>query len=146
MSEPYWHLRIGVSGIEAEQRQSWRGKRFILINPAILYVHSDIIRQHPRANSSSSSIQITSWSVYNSDIGWSFTIKVQKWLYSRWVGMMFSNVGIAIRELVEASTDLMQALATYFEGEKDPRNLMLVFSNLHIPMTEWDISGAAQVS
>lgn len=60
--------------------------------------------------------------------------------------MMFSNVGIAIRELVEASTDLMQALATYFEGEKDPRNLMLVFSNLHIPMTEWDISGAAQVS
>ena len=60
--------------------------------------------------------------------------------------MMSSNIAIAIRDLVEASVHLMQSLATYFEGEKDPRNLMLVFSNLQIPMTEWDISVAAHVS
>ena len=60
--------------------------------------------------------------------------------------IMPSNIVIAIRDLVEASAPLMHSLATYFEGEKDPRNLMLVFSNLQIPMTEWDISVAAQVS
>lgn len=35
---------------------------------------------------------------------------------------------------------------TYFDGEKDPRNLMVVFSVLRVVMTEWDISSCIQVS
>ena len=34
---------------------------------------------------------------------------------------------------------------TYFDGEKDPRNLMVVFSILRVVMTEWDISSCIQV-
>lgn len=31
-------------------------------------------------------------------------------------------------------------------GERDPRNLMVVFSILRVVMMEWDISGHTQVS
>lgn len=31
-------------------------------------------------------------------------------------------------------------------GERDPRNLMLIFSILKVPMVEWDISNHVQVA
>jgi DNA repair/transcription protein MET18/MMS19 len=40
----------------------------------------------------------------------------------------------------------MSKFISYFEGEKDPRNLMVVFSILRVPMTEWSIGADAQVS
>lgn len=39
----------------------------------------------------------------------------------------------------------MARFITYFEGEKDPRNLMIVFSIYHVVMVEWDVSNDAQV-
>jgi hypothetical protein len=33
----------------------------------------------------------------------------------------------------------------YFDGEKDPRNLMIVFSILQVAMVEWDVSADASV-
>jgi DNA repair/transcription protein MET18/MMS19 len=42
-------------------------------------------------------------------------------------------------EFVIGVTDLVS-------GEKDPRNLMIVFSILHAIMVEWDISQHAEVS
>lgn len=41
--------------------------------------------------------------------------------------------------------DFMARFISYFDGEKDPRNLMVIFSILRVPMTEWDISTDAQV-
>ncbi|KAK3059796.1 hypothetical protein LTS18_010042, partial [Coniosporium uncinatum] len=38
----------------------------------------------------------------------------------------------------------MSRFVSYFDGEKDPRNLMIVFSILKVPMTEWDIQPYAQ--
>jgi len=38
----------------------------------------------------------------------------------------------------------MPRLVAYFDGEKDPRNLMIVFSVLQVAMVEWDISAEAQ--
>jgi len=40
----------------------------------------------------------------------------------------------------------MSRFISYFDGEKDPRNLMVVFSILKVPMTEWTIEADAQVS
>jgi hypothetical protein len=39
----------------------------------------------------------------------------------------------------------MSQFILYFDGEKDPRNLMVVFSILRVPMTEWNIGADAQV-
>lgn len=38
----------------------------------------------------------------------------------------------------------MTGFVSYFDGEKDPRNLMIVFSILRVPMTEWNIHRHAQ--
>jgi len=50
----------------------------------------------------------------------------------------------ALRKIHEAEEDFMPRLVAYFDGEKDPRNLMIVFSILQVAMVEWDISAEAQ--
>ncbi|KAJ6282258.1 RNAPII transcription regulator C-terminal-domain-containing protein [Bipolaris maydis] len=44
----------------------------------------------------------------------------------------------------DTTPDFMARFISYFDGEKDPRNLMVVFSILRVPMTEWSIGGDAQ--
>jgi DNA repair/transcription protein MET18/MMS19 len=50
----------------------------------------------------------------------------------------------ALREHHESRPDFMSRFIAYFDGEKDPRNLMMVFSILRVPMTEWKIGADAQ--
>ncbi|KAF2133017.1 ARM repeat-containing protein [Dothidotthia symphoricarpi CBS 119687] len=38
----------------------------------------------------------------------------------------------------------MSRFISYFDGEKDPRNLMVVFSILKVPMTEWNVGADTQ--
>ena len=52
---------------------------------------------------------------------------------------------IALQQLHDSSKDFLSRLVAYLDGEKDPRNLMIVFSVLNVPMVEWDISDHAQV-
>jgi DNA repair/transcription protein MET18/MMS19 len=50
----------------------------------------------------------------------------------------------ALKEHHEARPDFLSRFIAYFDGEKDPRNLMVVFSILRVPMTEWNIGADAQ--
>ncbi|KAJ4372079.1 hypothetical protein N0V83_003852 [Neocucurbitaria cava] len=50
----------------------------------------------------------------------------------------------ALRLHHDSTTDFMARFISYFDGEKDPRNLMMVFSILRVPMTEWNIGADAQ--
>lgn len=50
----------------------------------------------------------------------------------------------ALRNLHDTNPDFMSRFISYFDGEKDPRNLMVVFSILKVPMTEWAIGADAQ--
>jgi hypothetical protein len=52
---------------------------------------------------------------------------------------------VVLQMHIENDKFLAQFIA-YFDGEKDPRNLMVVFSILRVVMTEWDISSCIQVS
>lgn len=45
----------------------------------------------------------------------------------------------------KTTPDFLERFISYFDGEKDPRNLMVVFSILKVPMTEWDVGKNAQV-
>ena len=49
-----------------------------------------------------------------------------------------------MQQLHERESDFLPRVISYFDGEKDPRNLMVVFSILKVPMTEWDISSCVQ--
>lgn len=50
-----------------------------------------------------------------------------------------------LRKVHEAKEDFMPRFIEYFDGEKDPRNLMIVFSILNVPMVEWDVTKNAAV-
>lgn len=49
-----------------------------------------------------------------------------------------------LRKIHEEDEQFMPQLIALFDGERDPRNLMIVFSVLQVAMVEWDISGQAQ--
>jgi DNA repair/transcription protein MET18/MMS19 len=49
-----------------------------------------------------------------------------------------------LKEHHESRPDFLSRFIAYFDGEKDPRNLMVVFSILRVPMTEWNIGADAQ--
>lgn len=57
--------------------------------------------------------------------------------------MSHGNVGL--ESLQHQDHKLIQRLLTCLDGEKDPRNLMIIFSILNVVMVEWDISSDAQV-
>ena len=47
--------------------------------------------------------------------------------------------------LKEMGNESLIGITDLVSGEKDPRNLMIIFSNLKVVMVEWDISGHAEV-
>jgi DNA repair/transcription protein MET18/MMS19 len=62
----------------------------------------------------------------------------------RLVDTLVAKYREVLREHHDSRPDFMSRFIAYFDGEKDPRNLMLVFSILRVPMTEWNIGGDAQ--
>jgi DNA repair/transcription protein MET18/MMS19 len=50
----------------------------------------------------------------------------------------------AISQLHGQDPYFLSKFVSYFDGEKDPRNLMIVFSILAVVTTEWDISASVQ--
>jgi len=47
--------------------------------------------------------------------------------------------------LKEMGSESIVGITDLVSGEKDPRNLMVIFSILKVVMVEWDISGLAEV-
>lgn len=57
---------------------------------------------------------------------------------------LFAKYRTPLRQLQENDNEITGKLISCFVGEKDPRNLMIVFSILQVPMTEWDVKAYAQ--
>lgn len=62
----------------------------------------------------------------------------------RLIDTLVAKYRAALKEHHESRPDFMARFIAYFDGEKDPRNLMVVFSILKVPMTEWDVGADAQ--
>ena len=56
-----------------------------------------------------------------------------------------ANVKTVLKSHHEESEAFMPKLIAFFDGEKDPRNLMIVFSIWNVVMVEWDVAEDAQV-
>jgi DNA repair/transcription protein MET18/MMS19 len=52
----------------------------------------------------------------------------------------------ALLEIHQGDGHFLPKFISYFDGEKDPRNLMVIFGILNVIMTEWDASSCVQVS
>ncbi|KAI8940447.1 hypothetical protein NX059_004133 [Plenodomus lindquistii] len=62
----------------------------------------------------------------------------------RLVDTLMAKYREVLRAHHDSTNDFMPRFISYFDGEKDPRNLMVVFSILRVPMTEWTIGADAQ--
>ncbi|KAF1975668.1 ARM repeat-containing protein [Bimuria novae-zelandiae CBS 107.79] len=62
----------------------------------------------------------------------------------RLIDALLAKYRDALRTLHDSKPDFLSRFIAYFDGEKDPRNLMVVFSILRVPMTEWNIGADAQ--
>ncbi|KAL9051392.1 MAG: hypothetical protein Q9162_006046 [Coniocarpon cinnabarinum] len=60
------------------------------------------------------------------------------------VDVVFSKYRRELAELHAQDTKLIQRLLTFLDDEKDPRNLMIIFSILNVLMVEWDVSADAK--
>ncbi|KAF2750912.1 MMS19 nucleotide excision repair protein-like protein [Sporormia fimetaria CBS 119925] len=63
----------------------------------------------------------------------------------RLIDTLMARYRDALRSLHESSPDFLSRFILYFDGEKDPRNLMVVFSILRVPMVEWNVGSDAQL-
>ncbi|KAJ4296208.1 hypothetical protein N0V90_006253 [Kalmusia sp. IMI 367209] len=62
----------------------------------------------------------------------------------RLIDALLARYRDALRTLHDSKPEFLSRFIAYFDGEKDPRNLMVVFSILNVPMTEWNIGADAQ--
>ena len=73
-----------------------------------------------------------------------FKLQTDRYAVTQLFDLLLAKYRTAIKKIHEDDPKFMGLFIAYFDGEKDPRNLMIVFSILHVPMTEWDIQGSAQ--
>ncbi|KAK5130895.1 hypothetical protein LTR08_001558 [Meristemomyces frigidus] len=73
-----------------------------------------------------------------------FKLQTERYSIVQLIDLLLAKYREASRHLQEADQEFMPSFISYFEGEKDPRNLMIIFSLLQVPMTEWDVHANAQ--
>jgi len=73
-----------------------------------------------------------------------FKLQTERYAITQLFDLLLAKYRSALKSLHEDDPMFMSTFVSYFDGEKDPRNLMIVFSILQVPMMEWDIQANAQ--
>ncbi|KAF2214828.1 hypothetical protein CERZMDRAFT_36364 [Cercospora zeae-maydis SCOH1-5] len=72
-----------------------------------------------------------------------FKLQTERYPIIQLIDRLLAKYRSGMKQLHGEDSEFMSGFLSYFEGEKDPRNLMIVFSFLQVPMAEWDIHAYA---
>lgn len=73
-----------------------------------------------------------------------FKLQADRYAILQLLDLLLAKYRKAVNERAEDDFDFIANFVSYFEGEKDPRNLMIVFSVVLVPMTEWNLGPSTQ--
>ncbi|OQO04229.1 hypothetical protein B0A48_10840 [Cryoendolithus antarcticus] len=73
-----------------------------------------------------------------------FKLQSERYAILQLIDLLMAKYRTALQSLHDSDANLLPSFIALFEGEKDPRNLMIVFSVLQVPLAEWDVHAYAQ--
>ncbi|KAK4634572.1 MMS19 nucleotide excision repair [Fulvia fulva] len=73
-----------------------------------------------------------------------FKLQTERYPVIRLIDRLLAKYRTAMKQIHGSDPRFLDSFISYFDGEKDPRNLMIIFSLMQVPMAEWDISANAQ--
>ena len=73
-----------------------------------------------------------------------FKLQTDRHAAVRLFDLLMAKYRTALSKVHDRDDNFMTEFVTFFDGEKDPRNLMTIFSILYVPMIEWDVHAHAR--